>query len=501
MASWVLCAIATTVSATIEIHQDDACTDDPIKNNLMSWYDEWLSGFKVDYITAKDLRESYDFIVVGAGIGGSIVAHRLAMDSSRPSVLLLEAGAKHDVSGLSPETVPVLVAQNQLTDIDWQYQSEPSEGHCCGWHNEGRQAMPRGKVAGGSGVLNYMMWVRGHREDWDSLMDVEGWKWDDVLPYFKRSESVRHHDGGHRDDVNRGYDGPIVVNEARNLMEKKSIFGLSAVSAFVETGKFEFLEHGQNGGSNVGIGFTEFNVDDSGHRNNAFLGYNRMMKMHSEFGKHENTVNLDILPHALVTKILFTDHGVEDGDDELVRAKGVEVLDLSNGTNKFTVRLADPMKGEVILGGGSINDPQLLMLSGLGPESELKKHGIPIIRDIPGIGQNLMDHVMVPVRYHFKAPFDSSEALTATKVMSAMGDFDEFKDYLFEGQSALSTSGADLTGFIRSNVSSQKYGTDDTFPDLQFYISLEHTVSLYLCGLNRMSPMNMYFDSERVPAR
>ena len=146
-----------------------------MKSGLLKWYEEWQTGFQIDYITVNDLKTSYDYIVIGAGVGGSVVAHRLAMDKSHPSVLLLEAGDKADTSGMSPEMVPIFLANNQLGDKDWKYRSEPSQnGNCCEWHNDRRHAIPRGKVMGGSGVLNFMMWVRGHRDDWDKLMGIDG---------------------------------------------------------------------------------------------------------------------------------------------------------------------------------------------------------------------------------------------------------------------------------------------------------------------------------------
>ena len=200
----IICVLHILALADDSCGADGTCADDPIRSGLLDWYANWSAGFQVDFIDASQLRDTYDFIVVGAGVGGSVVAHRLAMDASQPAVLLLEAGAQHDASALSSQTVPILVEGTQLSDVDWQYRSEPSEGHCCDWHVDKRQAMPRGKVTGGSGVLNYMIWVRGHRQDWDVTFDVDGWAWDDVLPYFKSIESVRHHQHNASDAAHRG---------------------------------------------------------------------------------------------------------------------------------------------------------------------------------------------------------------------------------------------------------------------------------------------------------
>eukprot|EP01084_Bolivina_argentea_P126123 223383_1 len=241
-----VCLASSLALAAIEC-VDNECGEDPIKNDLLSWYDEWMKGFEVDYITVNELQDSYDFIIAGAGIGGSIVAHRLAMDSSHPKVLLLEAGSKHNTSGLSNQMVPYLGIENQLSDIDWQYRTEPPlNDQCCKWNKNGQHQMPRGKVMGGSSVLNTEMWVRGHKEDWDILFNVDNWKWKDVLPYFKKSESVYHHNQTYTDNIARGYDGPIIINDARNLIDKNSIFAKSVVDACVGTKKFKFLENGQN---------------------------------------------------------------------------------------------------------------------------------------------------------------------------------------------------------------------------------------------------------------
>eukprot|EP01083_Nonionella_stella_P077747 212429_1 len=117
---------------------------------------------------------------------------------------------------MSEQMVPIMVQANELTDVDWQYRAEPSNGYCCEWHNDRRHAMPRGKVMGGSGVLNYMVWMRGHKDDWDTLMNIDGWKWDDVLPYFKKTESLRSYRDSRNNTV-RGYTGPVTVRSSSDL--------------------------------------------------------------------------------------------------------------------------------------------------------------------------------------------------------------------------------------------------------------------------------------------
>lgn len=406
----------------------------------------------------NELRTSYDFIVIGAGIGGSVVAHRLAMDPSYPRVLLLEAGDKADTSGLSEQMTPIFVQLNQLTDIDWKYRSQKSNGSCCEWHKQRRHAMPRGKVMGGSGALNYMMWVRGNRDDWDVLMDVDGWKWHDVLPFYKKIETLRNA----KNDSVRGYDGPIIVHSANDLKSTQSIFEESVIAACKSVG-IQYLENGQNNGDNIGIAFTEYNVDDNGQRNNAFVGYNKYMRTKYKKQYDEGLINLDILPNAYAVKILFgkTGYNKNDDDDQDVVAKGVRFVDLSGDDKKeYDVRVS--LKGEVILSGGSINSPQLLLLSGIGPKEELIKHNIDSVKELSGVGLNLQDHVMSLMRYHYNKDW-LNQTINLDLIDRILNDFQLFKEYLFEGTGYLATTGANVNGFIKSNYSTT------TYPDLQLY--------------------------------
>eukprot|EP01084_Bolivina_argentea_P187658 323187_1 len=460
-----ICLCVLIAKATINCIDDD-CTVDPIKNNLLSWYDAWIKGFEVDYITTTELRQSYDFIVVGAGIGGSVVAHRLAMDPSYPKVLLLEAGGKHNTSGLSNQMIPVKAGENQLSDIDWKYKSEPSNGYCCEWNKDTRVAIPRGKVTGGSGILNTNIWVRGHKEDWDILFNITNWKWNDVLPYFKKVESLRTS----YKNINkyRGYNGPIIINSERDLRDQNAIFHENVLKAFLDTKQFKFLENGQNSdsGSNIGVAFSEYNIDDNGQRHDAFIGYNKYLRTQYKNEYENGVINLDILPNAYVTKVLFDD---ASESNDLIRAKGVEFADLTDNKKIYSVYLTQNDNSEIMLGGGSINTPQLLMLSGLGPKDELNKHKIKIIKDIGGIGNNLHHHIMSYMRYHWKEEY-FSEVLTVNKIQNTLNNFTLFKEYLFKGKGILSTVAPHMNSFIRTNVMNKKYGTNENYPDLQMYI-------------------------------
>ena len=345
------------------------------------------------------------------------------------------------------------------SDADWTYYTEPQE-YCCNWKVDQKDYWPRGKVMGGSGVLNYMMWVRGHKDDWNYIMNVDNWKWNDVLPYFEKIETLHSYNDRYSNKQGRGYNGPVIVNDARNFLRNTDEFQQNVIDGIKNSGMINFLENGQNmNGDNIGFAYTEYNIDDTGHRNNAFFSYNKYLKKNYP---NNYVDNLDILPNAHVLRILF------DTEDD-INTIGVVFADKSDNNIEYTVRLNT--FGEVIVSGGAINSPQLLMLSGLGPKEDLQKLNIDVIKNIPGIGNNLQDHMMVLQRWQFKKEYEHLST-TLDKVMNELNDFKEFKDYLFQGKSIMSTSGANINGFYRSNVTNSKYGSTTQYPDIQIYFLL-----------------------------
>ena len=425
------------------------------KENINDWYNEWLNGYNVRYIGVNELRDKYDFIVVGAGVGGSVVAHRLAMNNSNVKVLLLEAGNVMNTSGLSRHMVPSMAGLNQFTDDDWGYYTETQE-YCCNWKIDKKDYWPRGKVMGGSGVLNYMMWMRGHKEDWDYIMDIDNWKWNDVLPYFIKTETYHSYNDKYDTKEDRGHNGPTIVNDIRNARNGMSEFMENMMNGIKNSGLIDFVDNGMNmNGHNIGIGFKDSISDDNGLRNTAFLAYNKYLKQNYP---NEYKNNLDILPNAHVLKILF------DINDNIT-ANGVTFADLLDHKTEYSISLNT--FGEVIVSGGTINSPQLLMLSGLGPKEDLQKLNITAIKDIPGVGNNLQDHVIVVQRWHYTDKFKHN-TVGLDKIMDHLTDFDKFKDFLFHGKSILA-SPSTLSGFYRTNITNQKYGNITTYPDIQFY--------------------------------
>ncbi|XP_065350182.1 glucose dehydrogenase [FAD, quinone] [Cloeon dipterum] len=305
-------------------------------------------------IDVEVVKPIYDFIVVGAGSAGAVVANRLS-EINDWQVLLLEAGG--DETEISD--VPVLAAYLQLSQLDWKYKTEPQPNACLGMKNQ-RCNWPRGKVLGGSSVLNYMLYVRGNRYDYDSWRDLgnPGWGYDDVLYYFKKSEDNRNPYLARSKYHSTG--GYLTVEEAPWRTPLATAF----VQAGVEMGYENRDINGEyQSGFMLAQGTTRRGARCSTAK--AFLRPARLRK------------NLDIAMHAQATRVLI--------DPKTKHAYGVEFF--RNG--KMHVVRA---KKEVIVSGGSVNSPQLLMLSGIGPAQELIKHKIPVVQDLP-VGENMQDHV------------------------------------------------------------------------------------------------------------
>jgi choline dehydrogenase len=287
----------------------------------------------------------YDYVIVGAGSAGCVLAARLTEDPD-VSVLLLEAGGPDTKENIH---VPLGYLQLQRTDVDWDYVSAP-EPNCGGR----RIAIPRGKVLGGSSSINAMVYIRGNHRDYDEW-GAEGWAWDDLFPYFLKSE-----------DNERGASewhavgGPLPVSDGRS--------GMAAPPAFVEAGVEAGLSRNDdfNGAEQDGVGLFQVTQRD-GMRASAAVAY-----LHPAMAERPN---LTVMPFMHVDKLLF----------EGTRAVGVEASHLDQPQELRAER-------EVILCGGSFNSPQLLMLSGVGPAEHLAMREVELLLDQPAVGENLSDH-------------------------------------------------------------------------------------------------------------
>ncbi|KAF2903275.1 hypothetical protein ILUMI_02911, partial [Ignelater luminosus] len=298
-------------------------------------------------------EEKYDFIIVGSGSAGSVVANRLS-EVGQWKVLLLEAG--ENPTFLSD--IPVLAPLFQFTNYNWGYLMEKQENFCLGLTNQ-RMHWPRGKVLGGTSVINYMIHIRGNKHDYDrwEAMGNPGWSYKDVLPYFLKSESanVRIHDAGYHNT-----NGYLSVQDIPYRTESVHAF----VRAAQEVG-YRYVDY--NGENQMGVSYVQATERD-GLRCSAEKAFLRPARSRS---------NLRILTKARVTKVLI--------DPSTKKAYGVEYI----RNRKHHIARASK---EVILSAGAFNSPQLLMLSGVGPKDHLQELGIPVLQNLP-VGQKLYDHL------------------------------------------------------------------------------------------------------------
>jgi choline dehydrogenase len=291
---------------------------------------------------------TFDYIVVGAGSAGCVLANRLTA-SGRYRVLLLEAGPADRNPWIH---IPIGYAKLfSNAKVNWLYQSEPEPEL-----NDRRIIQPRGKVLGGSSSINGLVYIRGQKEDfdvWRQLGNV-GWSWDDVLPYFKKAESQQRG----ADDYH-GADGPLSVSDQTETHE--------LCEAFIKAGQQVGIPRNDdfNGASQEGIGYFQTTAR-KGLRCSTAVGYLRPARKRA---------NLTVVINALTTRILF------DGDV----ATGIA---FTRNREAMVARAG----GEIIIAAGAINSPQLLQLSGIGPASLLRGFGIEMVRDMPGVGANLQDH-------------------------------------------------------------------------------------------------------------
>jgi choline dehydrogenase len=349
----------------------------------------------------------YDYVIVGAGSAGCVLAARLSEDPD-VSVALIEAGPPDAIENVH---VPLAFSQLFRTQVDWDY-STAAEPHA----DRRRIYLPRGKTLGGSSSTNAMVYIRGNPADYDGWREggCDGWGYDELLPYFIRAE-----DNERGASELHGSDGPLTVSDGRSrnpisdaFLEATAQAGLPANADF-------------NGATQDGFGYYQLTQRD-GHRCSAAVAY-----LHPATPRP----NLVVETHMQVHRVLF-----EDG-----RAVGVQAARLGELHELRAQR-------EVILCGGTYNSPQLLMLSGVGSAELLTMLQIPVVQDLPGVGQNLQDHPAAGLTWTHDEP---------VSLLTAMNE-ENLAAFVQQGRGPLTSNIAEVGGFIRTRPGLQA-------PDIQFH--------------------------------
>jgi choline dehydrogenase-like flavoprotein len=359
------------------------------------------------------MPDHFDFIIVGAGSAGCVLANRLTADG-RHKVLLLEAGGEDRDIWIH---IPLGYGRHFTNrQVNWLYQTEP-EPEC-----HGRNIIaPRGKVLGGSSSINGLLYIRGQAEDFDRWRQHgnAGWSYADVLPYFRKAE-----------DQQRGPDpfhaigGPLAVSDMERLPVCDAFIAAAGQCGYARNDDF-------NGAAQEGFGYYQLTTRN-GRRCSAAVAYLKPARRRA---------NLKVITQALSTRVLF------DGR----RAVGIEYLQ-GDRTHVAHGR-------EVILAGGAFNSPQLMQLSGLGPAALLREHGIDVIADMGGVGAELQDHFHARMVFRCRQPVSVNDLLASKRrgVVAAL-------NYAFRRRGLLAMGAAYAGGFFR-------VGEAET-PDVQCHIML-----------------------------
>jgi choline dehydrogenase len=354
--------------------------------------------------------EIYDYVIVGAGSAGCVVARRLS-DNPAVRVLLIEAGPPAERFWIhTPAGMAKLFFDKHY---NWNYFTEPMpelQGRKMYW--------PRGRGLGGSSAINGMVYIRGHRRDFDHWASLgnPGWGYEDVLPYFKRME---HNERGA--DTYRGVGGPLWISDPAVLHPSSADFIASAVrSGIPRTSDL-------NGACHDAVGYIQHNIRH-GVRQSAYTAYVEPVRARS---------NLSILANAFVRRVVL----------EGTEATGVE-LEVDGG-----VRIVRASR-EIILSAGALNTPQLLMLSGVGPVNELQRHGIRPVIESPGVGRNLQDH------FYIHCSFRSTPESSYNRNISGIRKYWEGLRYIATKKGYLALGSSQVAAFIKSCP-------DEPYADLQ----------------------------------
>ena len=356
----------------------------------------------------------YDYIIVGAGSAGCVLANRLSEDPA-VKVLLLEAGGRDNRKEIH---IPLAFSKLFKGPCDWTYFTEPEP-------QLGNRSLywPRGKVLGGSSSINAMIYIRGHRSDYDQWRDLgnPGWGYADVLPYFKKSENQERGASEYH-----GASGPLCVSDLRTVNPLSEAF----VAAGEEAGFQRNPDF--NGVSQEGVGLYQV-TQSKGQRHSAAAAF-----LHPAMSRKNLTVRTD----THVFGIYF-------------EGKRAAIVSFQQGNGSMQERA----EREIIVCAGAVGSPQVLMLSGVGPADHLRQLDIPVTCDLPGVGRNLQDHPASAVAYECTKPVSLSSA----------EEFSNVVRYMVSKKGPLTSNVAESGAFIKTSASCQ-------VPDLQFHFGVGYFV-------------------------
>jgi choline dehydrogenase len=364
---------------------------------------------------------TFDYVIVGAGTAGCLLANRLSQDAGK-RVLLIEAGRRDDYHWIHIPVGYLYCIGNARTD--WLYNTEPDAGL-----NGRKLRYPRGKTLGGCSSINGMIYMRGQSRDYDGWAQTTGdmgWTWDNCLPYFKKHED--YYKGA---DALHGAGGEWRVERQRLRWD--------ILDAFAQAAQEAGIPHSEdfNRGSNEGVGYFQVNQKDGWRWNTA-----KAFLRPTCYGRP----NFEMWTSAQVAKLL-----VETQADGSKRCTGVQVW---NGSEMVTVTAAQ----EVILAAGSIGSPQILQLSGIGPAPLLQSLGIPLVHELPGVGENLQDHLQI--RAVFKV---DGVATLNTLANSWWGKMKIGLEYALKRSGPMSMAPSQLGAFTRSSP-------DQPWPNIEYHV-------------------------------